>query len=155
MSGQEREKLCPRGFWMTPSWSWGVFIKTHYSVSLLPQYWSQAVVRISTPRMYPRCRHILVKCKINTKTPKTNLPSNNVQRNITFVFYFCLWLLQPTYLLPFKWRLHPQMFPKYVLELLLFCFNSIWAFFLKKMLVNGTSVNVDSADICIEIFWQN
>ena len=34
--------------------SWSAFIKTHYSVSSPPQCWSQAVVRVSTPRMYPQ-----------------------------------------------------------------------------------------------------
>ena len=37
-----------------------VYIKTHFSVSLPPQFWSQAVVCVSIPRMYPRRRHILV-----------------------------------------------------------------------------------------------
>ena len=34
--------------------------KTHFSVSSPPQCWSQAVVCVSTPRMYPRSEYFLV-----------------------------------------------------------------------------------------------
>ena len=39
--------------------------QTYFSVSSLPQCWSQAVVCVSTPRMYPQSRYFLVHFKVN------------------------------------------------------------------------------------------
>ena len=38
-----------------------MYTKTSFSVSSPPQCWSQAVVCVSTPRMYPRSGYFLVK----------------------------------------------------------------------------------------------
>ena len=44
-----------------------MYIKTHSSVSSSPKYWSQAVVCLSTPRMYLKIGYFLVK--YNSKVP--------------------------------------------------------------------------------------
>ena len=44
-------------------WSQSKCIKTHFSISLPPQYQSQAVVCISTPKMYLRSSYFLVTTK--------------------------------------------------------------------------------------------
>ena len=41
--------------------NWATYIKTHFSISSSPQCRSQAVVFVSTPRMYLRSRYFLVK----------------------------------------------------------------------------------------------
>ena len=86
------------------------------------------------------------------ETPHSHLLSNTTQRHITFVFYHL-----PTYdyCLPVNWRLHPQMFPKCVLELLLFVYQL--GSFLKKEEKKTHEMWIEEqlwgdACICIEFF---
>ena len=55
---QGKAKLSTLHYWAR--WSGAAYIRTHFSFSSPPQCWSQAVVCVSTPRMYPQSRYFLV-----------------------------------------------------------------------------------------------